>query len=99
RRSTMAAGTSRRTRPTSASTPPITITITATSIEPDGFRMSTSPLETLRAACASPLEHASPDWLRAAGQQVMDAMLDDYVRLGQDALGHTGSRQELERLL
>jgi aromatic-L-amino-acid decarboxylase len=61
--------------------------------------MSNSPLAVLRAACASSLEQPSPDWLRSAGKQVMEAMLDDFLRLGQEGIGVTGSRQELERLL
>jgi aromatic-L-amino-acid decarboxylase len=61
--------------------------------------MSDDRLERLRAACLSPPEHLSPESTRAAGQQVMDAMLDDFFRLEQQDIGHTGSRAELERLL
>jgi glutamate/tyrosine decarboxylase-like PLP-dependent enzyme len=39
------------------------------------------------------------DWLRSAGNQVMDAMLDDFLRLDQEGIGLTLSRQELDRLL
>jgi aromatic-L-amino-acid/L-tryptophan decarboxylase len=55
-------------------------------------------LETLRSACAMPLAHPSPDWLRSAGRQVMDAMLEDFHQLGDAAVGLTGSRPEMERL-
>ena len=41
--------------------------------------MSDSRLTALRAACSSPPEHPSPESTRAAGQQVMDAMLDDFL--------------------
>ena len=61
--------------------------------------MSESRLDVLRAACTSPPEHPSPEWSRAAGQQVMDAMLDDFLHVDQQDIGHTGSRAELERLL
>jgi aromatic-L-amino-acid/L-tryptophan decarboxylase len=61
--------------------------------------MSNSPLEALQAACASPPEQPAPDWLRSAGKQVMDAMLDDFLRLGQDGIGITGSPRDLDRLL
>jgi len=61
--------------------------------------MSKSRLATLRAACALPPELPSPEWLRSAGQQVMDAMLDDFLRLGRDGIGFTGSPREMDRLL
>jgi aromatic-L-amino-acid decarboxylase len=57
------------------------------------------PLESLREACAKPLQHPPAEWLRSAGQQVMDAMIEDFLHLGQDVIGHTGSVQEMERLL
>jgi glutamate/tyrosine decarboxylase-like PLP-dependent enzyme len=56
-------------------------------------------LESLSAACAAPLNHPPTDWLRDAGRQVMDAMLDDFRRLGDMPVGVTGSRPEMERLL
>jgi glutamate/tyrosine decarboxylase-like PLP-dependent enzyme len=61
--------------------------------------MSDSPLESLRQACAAPLDHPAPERLQAAGRQVMDAILDDFTRLGQDSIGKTGSRPDMERLL
>jgi aromatic-L-amino-acid decarboxylase len=61
--------------------------------------MSLSPLETKRLACANPPAQPSPDWLRGAGQQVMGAMLDDFLRLGDAGIGHTATRTEMERLL
>ena len=61
--------------------------------------MSNSSLETLSQACATPLEHPSPEWMRSAGKQVMDAMIDDFLRLGEGPIGLTGSRAQLERML
>jgi aromatic-L-amino-acid/L-tryptophan decarboxylase len=61
--------------------------------------MSDTRLEALRAACTSPPEHPSPASTRAAGQQVMDAMLNDFLQLDQQGIGNTGSRADLERLL
>ena len=37
--------------------------------------------------------------MRSAGKQVMDAMIDDFLRLGEGTIGLTGSRAELERML
>ncbi len=73
----------------STSTPPITTII----------EMPLSPLETKRLACTNPPGQPSPDWLRGAGQQTLDAMLDDFLRLGEGGIGHTATRAEMERLL
>ena len=61
--------------------------------------MPPSPLEPLRQACLTPPAQPSPDWLHAAGHQVMDAMLDDFLRLDQRDIGRDGTRAEMERLL
>src|SRR5262249_53927535 len=58
-----------------------------------------SPLDSLRAACASALNHPSPDALRVAGKQVLDAMLDDFANLPDADVGHTATRPEMEHLL
>ncbi len=47
----------------------------------------------------NPPEQPSPEWLRAAGHDVMDAMLDDFLHLGERPIGLTASRSELETLL
>lgn len=59
----------------------------------------TSSLESLRSLCSSALEQPTADWLRAAGGQVMDAMIEDHLRLGDGAVGKTASRPEMESLL
>ena len=46
-----------------------------------------------------PPEAPSPEWLRTAGHNVMDAMLADYQRLGDAPIGLSATRPELERLL
>jgi aromatic-L-amino-acid decarboxylase len=61
--------------------------------------MSNPSLDELRQACASPPEHPTPEWMRNAGALTMNAMLDDFFQLGQQAIGVTGSRPEMERLL
>ena len=61
--------------------------------------MSTSPLDLLRRACMNPPTQPTTDWLRAAGHDVMDAMIDDFQSLGEDRIGVTASRPELEALL
>jgi glutamate/tyrosine decarboxylase-like PLP-dependent enzyme len=61
--------------------------------------MPLSPLETKRRACLNPPAQPSADWLRDAGQQVMGAMLDDFLRLGGLSIGHTATRAEMEDLL
>lgn len=61
--------------------------------------MSASHLETLRHACATALEHPSADDLRAAGHQMMEAMLADFISLGETGVGLTAPRAQLESLL
>ncbi|MBI1832695.1 MAG: aminotransferase class V-fold PLP-dependent enzyme [Planctomycetes bacterium] len=56
-------------------------------------------LDSLRAACAAPLHHPSPDWMRSAGAQTMDAMLDDFLHIAERDVGHTASRETMESLL
>jgi aromatic-L-amino-acid decarboxylase len=56
-------------------------------------------LDELRRACATPPEHPSPELLRATGHQVMDAMLADFLTLGEAGIGVTASRTSLESLL
>jgi glutamate/tyrosine decarboxylase-like PLP-dependent enzyme len=61
--------------------------------------MLLSPLEAKRLACTNPPAQPSADCLRDAGQQVLDAMLDDFLRLGEAGIGHTATRAEMERIL
>jgi aromatic-L-amino-acid/L-tryptophan decarboxylase len=61
--------------------------------------MSLPSLEALRLACAHPPEHPSADATRTAGRDVMDAMLDDFLGLGDGGIGLTASPPELENLL
>ncbi|MBI2805164.1 MAG: hypothetical protein HYX68_09330 [Planctomycetes bacterium] len=61
--------------------------------------MPPSPLEALRQACLTPPEQPTETWLRSAGQQTMDAMVDDYVHQGEEPVGHTTNRAEMESLL
>ncbi|MBM3993422.1 MAG: aminotransferase class V-fold PLP-dependent enzyme [Planctomycetes bacterium] len=56
-------------------------------------------LDALRAACAESLPHPSPEWMRDAGAQTLDAMIDDFVSLGERGVGQTGSRDQMEALL
>jgi glutamate/tyrosine decarboxylase-like PLP-dependent enzyme len=56
-------------------------------------------LDSLRSACATPLEHPTPDALRDAGQSVLNAVLDDFIHLPETPIGRTASRAEMERLL
>src|SRR6185295_2593244 len=41
----------------------------------------------------------SSETVRAAGHDVMDAMLDDFLRVGEASIGDHASRPELEKLL
>lgn len=61
--------------------------------------MSDLSMETLRARCASPLAQPPVEQLRADGALVMDAILDDYLHLGETGVGHSGTRREMERVL
>ncbi len=61
--------------------------------------MSTTSLDTLRDACLAPPQEPEEAWLRATSHQVMDAILDDHLRLPEGRVGTTGSRAELEGLL
>ncbi len=56
-------------------------------------------LETKRRACLSPPIHPSVDWMRNAGHIALEAMVDDFTRFGEGAIGHTATRAEMERLL
>ncbi len=56
-------------------------------------------LEELRLACTASLEHPSADAVRAAGHDVMDAMLNDFLQLDDAGIGLTASRPDLENLL
>lgn len=61
--------------------------------------MSDAHLNLLRLACEATLQPHSADWLRAAGQQVMSAMIADQIQINDLGIGRTGTRGELEQLL
>jgi aromatic-L-amino-acid/L-tryptophan decarboxylase len=61
--------------------------------------MLESSLEALRSACAAPLAHPSADDLHQAGRQAMASMLDDFLHLGEGAIGATAARPAMESLL
>ena len=43
--------------------------------------------------------HPSADWMRSAGETVLHAMPDDFLRLGEHGIGRTATRGEMEKLL
>src|SRR5262249_22135894 len=61
--------------------------------------MSSTSIEQLRQACLNPPPTPAPAALRAAGHEVMDAMLEDYLHLGEGVIGFSSSRSGLEALL
>jgi len=61
--------------------------------------MSDSPLDKLRLACETPPTPHAEDFIRTAGQQVMEAIIADHLQLGAGRVGQTGTRGDLERIL
>lgn len=56
-------------------------------------------LEAKRRACLEAPPHPPADWMRRAGGDVMAAMIDDFVRLGEGGIGQTATRAAMENLL
>lgn len=61
--------------------------------------MATLSLDQLRLACLNRPAQPSLEWLREAGQQVMDAMVEDFANVSEGGIGLSAGRAELEALL
>ena len=57
--------------------------------------MATLSLDQLRLACLNRPAQPSPEWLREAGRQVMDAMVEDFANV---SAGAARSTQHLIRI-
>jgi len=58
-----------------------------------------SNLEDLRAELADPLPHADPHAMRTLGDQVLGWVMHHFSTLGEQAIGRTATREEMEALL
>ena len=58
-----------------------------------------SSLDSLRQSCNSPLFHPSLAWLEEASAAVTGLLLRDYATLGEQPIGQTACRAEMEALL
>jgi glutamate/tyrosine decarboxylase-like PLP-dependent enzyme len=61
--------------------------------------MDDSSLESLRCRLQNPLPHPSAEEVRVMGTQTLDWLLRHLSTLGEQVIGRTGSRAELEALL
>src|SRR5205814_6997358 len=58
-----------------------------------------SEISNLKSRCAAPLPHPDADQMQTLGRQAMDWVVRHLATLPDQAVGHTGTRAELEALL